>query len=379
MRVSRTFATAASLLACAGLAQAQEVHFNEIFASHTGNDDQEYIELIGTPGMSLDGFMVVMVDGDSPFAAGILDRAWNLTGHTMPADGYFVMGDVAVVNLDYDLAQGPHNGGVADNIENGSNTYYLIETTDPVFVESFHNSDLDTDDDGITLLTTTPGLITPIEIVADLDEDFATDETFDGALVLGPDLAGPWEPAGYFKPEDHPNGWCTDEWLDFSLSGLTPGTMNPASNCTKSGGGGGGPIGNNYCGPANLNSTGLPAVMSAFGSTAVVDNDVELTASQMPAKQFGFFIVSQTQGFVPNPGGSQGNLCLSGNIGRYNAFVLNSGAAGEFSLQIDLTNVPTNPPSSVMAGESWKFQAWFRDNNPGPTSNFTDGIEIDFN
>jgi hypothetical protein len=27
-------------------------------------------------------------------------------------------------------------------------------------------------------------------------------------------------------------------------------------------------------------------------------------------------------------------------------------------------------------GETWSFQAWFRDVNPGVTSNFTDGVAV---
>ena len=33
---------------------------------------------------------------------------------------------------------------------------------------------------------------------------------------------------------------------------------------------------------------------------------------------------------------------------------------------------------AVQAGETWLFQLWFRDVNPGNTSNFTDGIAITF-
>ncbi len=31
-----------------------------------------------------------------------------------------------------------------------------------------------------------------------------------------------------------------------------------------------------------------------------------------------------------------------------------------------------------VGGESWNFQAWFRDKNPGNTSNFTDGVSVLF-
>ena len=143
----------------------------------------------------------------------------------------------------------------------------------------------------------------------------------------------------------------------------------------------GGPVGNNYCGPANLNSTGLPGIISAFGLDAVVFNDLTLTAENLPQNQFGMFLTSMTTGFIANPGGSQGNLCLGGAIGRYNrpGEIKNSGAGGTYSLVLDLTDTPQPTGSvSIMAGETWHWTNWFRDNNPGPTSNFTDGVSVLF-
>jgi hypothetical protein len=88
------------------------------------------------------------------------------------------------------------------------------------------------------------------------------------------------------------------------------------------------------------------------------------------------------QGFTGNPGGSQGNLCLSGSIGRYVATgqIKNSGSAGIFDLTLDLNQTPTPTGLvSVAAGETWNFQAWYRDAVGGSaTSNFSDGLTISF-
>lgn len=141
----------------------------------------------------------------------------------------------------------------------------------------------------------------------------------------------------------------------------------------------GGPIGTNYCGPGNLNSTGQSGVISAFGTTNVGDNNVRLDSAQLPPGKFAYYLNSQTQGFVSTPPGSQGNLCLGGDIGRYVAQVGAIDGAGTFSLQLDLTMTPTpNGFVAVQAGETWNFQCWHRDDNPNQTSNFTDGIEIQF-
>jgi len=139
-----------------------------------------------------------------------------------------------------------------------------------------------------------------------------------------------------------------------------------------------GEIGTNLCGPANLNSSGQPAVIHALGSLLVVKNDVTLAAVQLPPNQFGYFLNSLTTG-TSFPPGSQGKLCLAGGIGRYNKDVESTGAGGAITLGLDLTQTPTpNGPVAIQSGETWYFQCWFRDKNPNPTSNFTDGIELGF-
>ena len=93
--------------------------------------------------------------------------------------------------------------------------------------------------------------------------------------------------------------------------------------------------------------------------------------------QFGYYLVSQTQGFIPFPGGSQGNLCVTGSVGRYTKSVGNSGSTGVISLVLDLSQTP-QPAGTVPVnpGESWNWQLWHRDK--GGNSNFTDGIQITF-
>ena len=141
-------------------------------------------------------------------------------------------------------------------------------------------------------------------------------------------------------------------------------------------------IGTNYC-TAQANSTGATGAISVAGSGVVADNDLTLTADNLPPMAFGFFITSTTQGFVMNVGGSSGNLCLGGDIGRYVGAgqIQSSDMSGSFSLAIDLTMTPT--PTGlvpIMAGETWNFQAWHRDSVAGmATSNFTDGISVLFN
>ncbi|QDV09583.1 Legume lectin domain protein [Planctomycetes bacterium Poly30] len=138
-----------------------------------------------------------------------------------------------------------------------------------------------------------------------------------------------------------------------------------------------GSLGQSYCGPAELNSTGLPATIRARGSENVMDNDFMLDVEQLPTNSFGYCLGSRTQGFAVAPGGSSGNLCLGGTIGRFVAQAQNSGASGTFNITVDLANMPS-PLSSVTVGETWNFQAWFRDFQLFVTSNFSDGVSVTF-
>jgi formylglycine-generating enzyme required for sulfatase activity len=139
-------------------------------------------------------------------------------------------------------------------------------------------------------------------------------------------------------------------------------------------------IGTNYC-TANPNSTGATGVMSASGSTNVLVNDLTLACSNLPPSSLGYFLVSRTQGFIANPAGSAGNLCLGAPIGRYSSAVQAASAAGTVSMRADLAHVPNSTSTTaVVPGETLNFQYWHRDSatGGGATSNFGDGLEVLF-
>ncbi|MFT5733099.1 MAG: hypothetical protein ACJAZN_003686 [Planctomycetota bacterium] len=140
-------------------------------------------------------------------------------------------------------------------------------------------------------------------------------------------------------------------------------------------------IGARYCSPATANSTGSAATIGVAGSPRAADNDLTLHGSDFPVGSFAFFLTSMSQGFVAGAGGSQGNLCLGSSIGRYVApGQIQQAVNGAVSLALDLTQTPTPTGLvSVMGGETWSFQAWYRDTNAGmPTSNFSDAITVAF-
>lgn len=140
-------------------------------------------------------------------------------------------------------------------------------------------------------------------------------------------------------------------------------------------------IGSRYGQTGTPNSTGTMGVVSASGSRDVIDDDLTLSADQLPPNSFGIFVVGTTYAEIPLVGGGDGTLLVGGRLGRFNQSneIQFSGPSGTFSLQVDL-NAIASPfgPLPVQPGETLYFQAWHRDLNPGPTSNLTDAVAITF-
>jgi YVTN family beta-propeller protein len=135
----------------------------------------------------------------------------------------------------------------------------------------------------------------------------------------------------------------------------------------------------NECGPAAPNSTGFPARMESDGAYLAGGLPLTLRAVDLPNFSFGYFLNSNTPDFVANPAGSQGNLCLGGSVGRFNTLAQNSGSNGTIQIEVDTLNLPSVPTSvAILPGDTWSFQLWYRDANPGVTSNFTDRLTVTF-
>ena len=130
------------------------------------------------------------------------------------------------------------------------------------------------------------------------------------------------------------------------------------------------------------NSTGLVAQLSVTGSNVVALGTTSLVAQDLPVGQFALFLVSDLPGAGVTPPGSSGTLCLGGAIGRFNApsQIALSDIQGEVRLALDLNAIPTpSTPVPIVAGQTWVFQTWFRDNGGGPPdSNFSSAVAVTF-
>lgn len=85
-------------------AQCFGLSLNELDYDQSGTDTEEFIELKGTPGISLTGYELRLVNGLN----GSVYHTQPLTG-TMPSDGYLVLGAASVPNLDGILDDGGSN------------------------------------------------------------------------------------------------------------------------------------------------------------------------------------------------------------------------------------------------------------------------------
>ncbi len=141
-------------------------------------------------------------------------------------------------------------------------------------------------------------------------------------------------------------------------------------------------FGDAYCEPVEANSTGLPGRIRSWGTSTVSSNNFSLIAEQLPAISFGFSLVASEAGHTAMPGGSQGDLCLGGHIARMNrnaSEIFDTASNGVAHVSFDLANLPILlGATTLMAGDTRYFQAWYRDQNPGPASNFTGGLRVRF-
>ena len=129
-----------------------------------------------------------------------------------------------------------------------------------------------------------------------------------------------------------------------------------------------------YC-ATNPNSSGNTASLVASG-ICLADGDLTLTTTGLPPGKIGIYMMSRDQAFVPLFGGSQGNLCLGGQIVRFGQTPVTSSLFGVATLDVDLGDLPQGV--TIQHGETMNFQLWHRDNNPGMTSNTSNGVEILF-
>ncbi|MEA5511546.1 endonuclease [Crocosphaera sp. UHCC 0190] len=160
------------------------ININEIRIDQPSTDNDEYFELTGTPGTSLNGFTYIVI-GDGTGGSGVIEAVVNLDGSFINSNGFFV------------AAENTFTLGTADlitslNFENSDNVTHLL-------VEGFtgtNGQDLDTNDDGV--LDITPWT-TVLDSVALLNSVGSGDLVY-SQTTIGPD--GSSVPGHVFRSPD---------------------------------------------------------------------------------------------------------------------------------------------------------------------------------
>lgn len=128
-----------------------------------------------------------------------------------------------------------------------------------------------------------------------------------------------------------------------------------------------------YC-TSNPNSAGARASIVASGSPSISAGNLVLEVSNLPFHAAGLFLMSLSTNYMALPVG-QGTLCVGAPIYRWGP-PSSSGSSGSVQRTSDLTDLPS--PLTLQPGDTWFFQYWTRDANPGPTSNTSNGASVRF-
>lgn len=122
------------------------------------------------------------------------------------------------------------------------------------------------------------------------------------------------------------------------------------------------PAPSTYC-VANPNTTGFPGQIGWSGTTSLSNNDLVLSASDLPHNKNGVFYLGTAQAQFPF---SNGFRCVDQNVVRLGA--TNTGAG---SLSIPFNNALV---AGLEAGDTRHFQYWHRDAG----SNLTNALTVTF-
>ncbi|MEM6423047.1 MAG: hypothetical protein AAF698_10680, partial [Pseudomonadota bacterium] len=169
-----------------------QLSLNEIRSDQGGPDNNEYIEIFGAAGTSLNGFSFVAI-GDDPDAGagGGVEAVVSLDGLTIGEDGFLLIaedeeafGFPIEVDLETDL-----------NLENDQNTTYFLVRNNTLAV----GDDADLDDDGV--------FDGGFEVI----DSIATIESLEGGnLIYSPNTVGedvPFSPGHIFRNTDGTGDW----------------------------------------------------------------------------------------------------------------------------------------------------------------------------
>ncbi len=282
---------AGTLTACGGGSSA--VVINEARVDQTGSDLDEYVELKGAAGTSLDG-LALLVIGDGTVTAngtttdlksGVVETVIPLSG-TMPETGLYLItlfGTAGttppngIIFEGYDATSGltPVEGDLKTdqlNLENGDNLTFLL-------VQGFtgaKNDDLDADDNGVLDSTPWTAVLDGVSIVSSIRTAPSTSQEWWYAPRIRPGANGL---AQQFYRCDTVGYWLVGNafFLDPATRTDTPKAINTA--CPDFGGGGGNNCPGDLDGSLSVDAGDIGSLLVLFGecpgATPGCDGDLD--------------------------------------------------------------------------------------------------------
>ena len=218
-----------TLLFCStALVGAQTVHITEIRIDHIGADINEYFELAGTPGESLNGLTYLVIGDGAGGNDGVIEFFIDLSEHSINDSGRFV-----VAEDQFDIAGAPAPDLLLDsktnelNFENSDNVTHMLVTG---FTGELLQ-DLDLDDNGTLDIEPWAGVLDLIAIIEEENPPINTEYHY-GPPTVGPD--GPFVPGHVYLCE--PSGiWLIGTFDPVGTDIETPGEPNPDCECGDDG------------------------------------------------------------------------------------------------------------------------------------------------
>ena len=186
----------------AGEADVPDLAINEMVVS-TSSTDQEFVELFGDSGTSLDGVYLLEVE-----SGGVIDTVIDFSGGALDGDGFFL---AASPEAEVDLGVTGDQAISNNTFTNNSQTYLLVQD-----FTGASGDDLDSDNDGTVDMTPWSAQLDDVAFIENDSPIIYSDN------VLGPD--GSFLAPGGFRDPDGNGDFTIHAFGD--NSGYTPGATN---------------------------------------------------------------------------------------------------------------------------------------------------------
>ena len=244
----------AAELQCFTPANPPAVTISEFRIDQPGVDNDEYFEIYGAPNTLLNGLTYIVI-GDGTGGSGVIESATPLTGHRIPADGFFLCAHSTLT-----LAPAANVDLVTTgfSFENDDNVTHMI-----VFgYTGTLQQDLDTNDDGVLDITPWTTIVNSVAVVRDSTVPPPVGiEWVYSTNIVGPDTTG----TSPVSPRQAAFCPSTNTWtIGPNDPATTPGADTPGASNT-------GCVYSAPC-PADLDHNGvvgssdLAALLNAWGS-----------------------------------------------------------------------------------------------------------------